>query len=379
MTTSGRAADERACPRCEMRGRSVKPITIRSLVAASALGEGADLNGFYYCDTPACEVAYFQPSTGNLILKGQVRVRIGKKETAPPRTACYCFAHTAEEIEAQVAETGNSTIPDEIAEKCRQGLDRCEETNPRGTCCLASVRKIMKEAQTGSEPIHERASAHAEDCCLPGIRIEAQTRTSAGLWATSGAVLVAALSSACCWLPLLLITFGASAAGVSGFFESYRPYFLAATAILLASGFYIIYFRAARCAPGTACAVPNPKLLRLNKTMLWVATVAVVAFASFPSYVGQLLGGRASAQSGSASGTTEIQVGGRIVTVQVKGMTCAGCARTLEAALRELPGVLAASVDFDAAQATLALLPGADLEGALGAILDQGFEGRIVE
>ena len=40
-----------------------------------------------------------------------------------------------------------------------------------------------------------------------------------GLWATGGAVISAILSSACCWLPFLLIAFGASAAGVSGFFE----------------------------------------------------------------------------------------------------------------------------------------------------------------
>ncbi len=38
--------------------------------------------------------------------------------------------------------------------------------------------------------------------------------------------MTALLSPACCWLPLLLIAFGASAAGVSGFFETYRPYLL---------------------------------------------------------------------------------------------------------------------------------------------------------
>ncbi len=377
MTTPGRSTGERACPRCRANGRSVQPITIRSLVTPPPSGEASNTSGFHYCGTATCEVAYFQPGTGHLILKDQVRVRIGEKETSPPRTVCYCFAHTAEEIEAQVTSTGRSTIPDEITEKCRQGLDRCEETNPQGACCLGNVRRIMKEAQAAGEPINERAPAHAEDCCSPDIGVDARTRSSrTGLWATSGAVLVAALSSACCWLPLLLITFGASAAGVSGFFESYRPYFLVATAVLLASGFYLVYFRAARCAPGTICALPNPKFLRLNKAMLWVATVVVIAFASFPSYVGQLLGG--SDQAGSSSGKAT-PVDARTVEVEVKGMTCSGCSRTLETALLHVPGVIQASVDFDAGRGSFTLSAGVDPGAALAAIIDQGFEGRIID
>ncbi len=375
MTTSGRTTGERACPRCGATGRSVKPVTIQSLVKPRALGEVSNTSGFHYCGTLSCEVAHFQPGTGNLILKGQVPVRIGDKETSAPRTVCYCFGHAVEEIEAEVAATGHSTVPDEITEKCRRGLDRCEETNPQGACCLGNVRRTMKEAQAGRQPIDEGTAVHDEACCAPTPSVESRPRASTGLWATSGAVVVAALSSACCWLPLLLITFGASAAGVSGFFESYRPYFLAATALLLGSGFYLVYFRAPRCAPGTACAAPRLGLRRLNRAMLWMATVVVIAFAAFPNYVGHLIGGSTSAQP-DATGTP---AGARMATVEVKGMTCAGCARTLEAALQRVPGVLAATVNFDAARASLTFLPGTALDPALAVLSEQGFEGRIVD
>ncbi len=73
-----------------------------------------------------------------------MRVRIGQKATASPRVVCYCFDHTIEEIEAEVVATGTSTIADAIGEKCKQGLDRCEETNPQGSCCLGNVRAVVK-------------------------------------------------------------------------------------------------------------------------------------------------------------------------------------------------------------------------------------------
>ncbi len=372
MTTSGHATGARACSRCGANGRSVKPITLRSLVRPGALLDLGEAGGFHYCATPTCQVAYYRPSTGSSILKDELCVRIGEKETARPRTVCYCFNHTVEEIEAEVAATGQSRVPNEIAEKCRQGLDRCEETNPQGACCLGNVRRFVREAQAGRELASASAADHRADCCSPAATAEPKPRASTGAWATSSALVTAALSSACCGLPLLLVAFGASAAGVSGFFERYRPHLLVATALLLASGFYLVYFRSTRCAPGSSCAVPKPRLLRLNKAMLWVATAVVVAFAAFPRYVGYLLGGR----TGDA---TEIPSGARVATVEVKGMSCAGCARTLETALQGVPGVLAAAVDFDATRASLTFLPGTDLAPALAAISEQGFEGQVLD
>lgn len=96
----------------------------------------------------------------------------------------------------------------------------------------------------------------------------ARSRGSLGTWAATGATLSAVLSSACCWLPLL-----------------------AAAGSLLATGYHFTCFRRPACGPGGACSVPGEKLTRLNKDLLWVATLLVGLFAFFSNYVGALAGG----------------------------------------------------------------------------------------
>lgn len=172
--------------------------------------------------------------------------------------------------------------------------------------------------------------------------MSAFTQRNLGAWAATGATLSAILSSACCWLPLLLLAFGASATGLSAAFDAYRPPLLFVTALLLASGFYLVYFRKPACGPGGTCSVPNPKLTRLNKGMLWLATILVAAFAFFPNYVGALVGAR---QSASGDGTA--------IHLDVQGMTCEACALHIENELRSVPGVLAAEVSYDEHRATV--------------------------
>ena len=133
------------CPLCGNKGKTVKRITIESLLTDEAKGRVSSRDGFRFCPMRTCEVSYFHPQTGKRFLCRDVRVRIGQKQTQAPRPICYCFNHTIEEIEAEVAETGTSKIPDAITEKCRQGLARCEETNPQGSCCIADVRRALKE------------------------------------------------------------------------------------------------------------------------------------------------------------------------------------------------------------------------------------------
>ena len=172
-------------------------------------------------------------------------------------------------------------------------------------------------------------------------------KAKSSTWATGGALLTAVLSSACCWLPLLLLAFGASAAGVGSFFEAYRPYLLGATAILLAGAFYTVYFRDRCCDAGDACSAPNPRIQRLNKTLLWVTTIFVIGFALFPNYIGRFLG---AADTRSVpmdrNGLTEF-------VVDVEGMTCEACAVHTQANLKGLPGVKDAIVSYDDKKATV--------------------------
>ncbi|RUL84391.1 DF family (seleno)protein [Tautonia sociabilis] len=180
-----------------------------------------------------------------------------------------------------------------------------------------------------------------------GARVEGRGMRFAAV----GSVLSAVVASACCWLPFALLAFGASAAGVSASFEKARPVFLVAAFGLLGLGFYLSYFRREACAPGSSCAVPNPKLRRLNRGMLWVATAFVLAFALFPSYAGYLLAQNAppAAVDGSAQSPA--------VTLGIKGMSCEACSVHIQKGLSEVPGVRSASVDYEKAQARVSVDP----------------------
>lgn len=377
------------CPSCGIRGTCVEPVTIVSLVVEPARARVGRTDGFRFCAEPTCDVAYYEPESGARIACSEVRVRIGQKVREAPHPICYCFDHSVEAIEAEVAATGTSKAALEIAAKCRQGLHRCRETNPQGSCCLGDVRRVVLAAQARRSDARASASSKGgdrgpEDCCVSGVApaTHAARPSRRGFWIAGAAVVSAVLSSACCWLPLLLIGFGASAAGLAGFFESYRPHLLAATGLLLAGGFYFVHLRKEKCGPGEVCAVPNPRLRRWNRGMLWVATALVVAFALFPNYVGLILDrGRSigmpagEAKRGAAYIESASGRGSRSVCLRVTGMTCAGCARGLEAQLSQLPGVAAAVVDYASGRASITLNPQGDVEPVLAAIAEQGFVG----
>jgi copper chaperone CopZ len=199
-----------------------------------------------------------------------------------------------------------------------------------------------------------------------------ETRPKNASLATLGAVLTAIIGSACCWLPLLLIAFGFSAAGVSSVFEAYRPFFLTAAFLLLAFAWYLTYRPAikrgwmrltgkeAKPSAEACCARESPpassqsccppassRRLWLNQVMLWVATVVVIAFAFFPSNAGIFLGG------GNPQTTTETTA--PVVTLSIEGMTCEACTVHFQKALAAVPGVQSATVDYSKATARVAV------------------------
>ena len=337
------------CPKSGTAGKRMERITLESLLLLdyqSHIGSGQ----WFFCSAAECPVVYFD-AQGETLEKSALSVRVGIKESESPRPLCYCFEHSAEELEAEVAATGTSTVPDSITEKCRQGLHKCEVKNPAGRCCLGVIRATVKGLQgAGTVSVEEGA----QDCCAvpsdpPRVAAE-QPRTavkpSGGRLAAGGAVVSAILSSACCWLPLLLLLFGASAAGVSGFFERYCSLFLGLSTVFLAAGFYLVYRKSPACEPGDACSVPNPRLMRINKLMLWVAAAFVAIFALFPNYIGVFLGSEPAGTTASVEAAYDLEFG-------VEGMTCEACAVTLRSELAELPGVSATEVSYSSGQAKL--------------------------
>jgi copper chaperone CopZ len=263
--------------------------------------------------------------------------------------------------------------------------------NPQGSCCLGNVNKAVKEVRSKLASLPGAGA----DTVPATPATKRQTTERGALLATLGAVFTAIVGTACCWLPLLLIVFGFSAAGIGSIFEQYRPYFLAVTFALLAVAWYFTYRMnlrrgwarlrgkpmplsavesccATEAAPSAAhsccgieaepeaedcCASPAKNVAgrshrrftmrQFNQAMLWMATATIVLFALFPQGIGLLLGG---------GGNTSVPVNPddrHQIVLQLKGMTCEGCAATVQQALRKVPGVSQVQVNYEHSEAVV--------------------------
>jgi mercuric ion transport protein len=160
----------------------------------------------------------------------------------------------------------------------------------------------------------------------------------------AGSVAAALLASACCIGPLVLGAVGLGSLGVAGMMGPFRPWLLGLTGGFLAAGFFLAYRPLAPECAGAACAPPNRTLQR---TMLWVTTAVAIALVTFPSWGG--------ATRSRVPAPNLAQTAGPIVALNVSGMTCADCAPEIEGALRRVPGVVSARVDYATASADVQL------------------------
>jgi hypothetical protein len=88
------------------------------------------------------------------------------------------------------------------------------------------------------------------------------------------------VASACCWLPLVLLSAGLSGAAAAAALETYRPLVMTLALVFLGAAFY-----------ATA----------RQKTSLWAIAILVVAGLLLPYYIGRLLGTGAEGQATVAS------------------------------------------------------------------------------
>lgn len=233
-----------------------------------------------------------------------------------------------------------------------------------GFCCRTYGGKGL--------PTREVVSAAIRASNATGEAVAAETGGSnptGTVWATVGSVVSAIAASACCWVPLLLIAFGVSAAGVSSAFETLRPAFLGLTALLLGFAYYRSYFRQPACAPGSLC--PVPKGQRFNRAMLWVATAFVLVFAIFPKYVGRLIAWR---------GENPVTSSDTAMTVfMVKGMDCEGCKVSVERTIKSVASVLSVKVDYPSGRAEVVTDSNHPVlaEAILAALEKAGFPGQL--
>lgn len=96
-------------------------------------------------------------------------------------------------------------------------------------------------------------------------------------WLAAGGVIGAVLASACCIVPLLLVTLGVSGAWMSNLtaLEPFKPYAALVTLALIGLGFWRVYFRRPPpCVDGSYCA--RPQSSRLTKAALWIGAILVL-------------------------------------------------------------------------------------------------------
>ncbi|MFY9314574.1 MAG: mercuric transporter MerT family protein [Burkholderiales bacterium] len=96
-------------------------------------------------------------------------------------------------------------------------------------------------------------------------------------------------ASACCVLPLVLVTAGIGGAWVAQLRELERFYYAFVAVAVGAFGYasYRLYLKPAPCAPESACA--SPAVRRRQRVAFWVTLVVAKLLVLFPFYGPQLL------------------------------------------------------------------------------------------
>lgn len=83
---------------------------------------------YFYCDDPACEIAYFGED-GSAISRFRLRTP-GVKDASDAGTLCYCFGVSRGDVLRQPA------IRQYVIQRTQTGDCACDVRNPSGRCCL---------------------------------------------------------------------------------------------------------------------------------------------------------------------------------------------------------------------------------------------------
>lgn len=180
-----------------------------------------------------------------------------------------------------------------------------------------------------------------------------------------GGIIAAVIASLCCIEPVLVPLVGIGSIGAFAVFESYRPYLIGITVILLGIGFYLVYKqREVKCEDGT-CKIEDAG--KWNKIGVWSATFLTVAALAFP-YLGV-----------ATSAPTNVAVQGKaLVTLSIEGMDCKACAKGIEGLLVRIKGVRRANVEYDLGKAEIEYDPAiVEPKAFVDRVNESGFTAKI--
>lgn len=137
---------DQVCPQCGQQGPVVPSETLAALLTPQA-GKRRMPEDYHFCNTTDCATVYYTADGRSRFGRSDVRVRVGIKETTPPRPLCYCFGYTYESIREEWERTGASASLKAIETATKSGTCQCRQTNPRGSCCLPEVRRFVAKLE----------------------------------------------------------------------------------------------------------------------------------------------------------------------------------------------------------------------------------------
>ncbi|MCA0453841.1 MAG: hypothetical protein LCI00_07705 [Chloroflexi bacterium] len=138
---------QKNCPSCGAKGTTVDGATVKSMLSVS-LRQVREIS-YHFCAAADCNVVYFSGDGTQTFTTDAVRERVYQKESeADDVLICYCFQHTPGEIRDQLAQSGDTTLIDDINAGIQAGQCACDWRNPQGNCCLGNVRQLVKYLQS---------------------------------------------------------------------------------------------------------------------------------------------------------------------------------------------------------------------------------------
>jgi mercuric ion transport protein len=190
-----------------------------------------------------------------------------------------------------------------------------------------------------------------------GVRMSSRNHGSTRDVGLAGAIAAALGATACCVGPLVLSIAGVSSSALLVAFVPYRPWFIGASVVALAAGFWLTYrspaavLRTTNLADGPACDCEMPRAARAGRFSLWISTVVVALLVASPSLLAQ------GDDARSYDVASALALGLGVVSIPVDGMTCGSCERIVENVLSHSPGVVEASADARAGRAVVTFRP----------------------
>ncbi|ADW22560.1 hypothetical protein CSW37_10865 [Thermus scotoductus] len=121
------------CPQNGRVGLEVPLKTVKNFLTGRALVRLNPASPHYLCQDPACPVVYYGEE--GVYTLGEVRFPIYDKGAS---LVCYCFDWTREGL---VEALGQGVDPvAQVEEGVRARRCACDQRNPRGRCCLATLK-----------------------------------------------------------------------------------------------------------------------------------------------------------------------------------------------------------------------------------------------